>query len=106
MTKPEKLSDNALAAKTTAELWGLFFTDNMLDKLVMYTNDKIQETLDKKQYTPAQRRKNTHLKTVDKVHISFLFLTGIKKKNYSKFFFAISFRSVDNFKLKETCGGT
>jgi hypothetical protein len=72
MTKPERLSDPAQAARTTAELWGLFFTEAMLGKILKYTNEKIMETLEKKQYTAAQRRKNPHLKPLDKVTLIFL----------------------------------
>jgi hypothetical protein len=67
MSKPESLSVSAKEAKRTADLWGLFFTPTMLEKIVLYTNQKIQEDLDRNQYTAVQRRKRPHLKYVDVV---------------------------------------
>ncbi len=67
MHKPEQLSPEAQEAKTAADIWGLFFSDTMMSKMVKYTNDKIQETLDKKQLTLEQIRKAPHLKPVDMV---------------------------------------
>jgi hypothetical protein len=76
MSKPESLSARAKGAKSIADLWGLFFTPTMLDKIVLYTNHKIQEDLERKQYTPAQCRKRPHLKSIDIVSFPLLTLVA------------------------------
>jgi hypothetical protein len=43
MRKPEELSPQAKAAVTLFELWSLFFTPEMTEKIVKYTNDKIRQ---------------------------------------------------------------
>jgi len=42
MTKEEELSPRAKAAVKLVELWSLFFTPEMTEKVVQYTNDKIR----------------------------------------------------------------
>ena len=64
---PPQLSDQAKVAETTAELWQLFITEEMLDLMVQYTNEKIQEDLQQANH-PIERLKNsTYIRTTDKV---------------------------------------
>jgi hypothetical protein len=65
----EELSRQAKAAKTLAELWDLFFTPSMQEKMVRYTNDKIQETIVKKKEAKADFRKLPYVKLVDLVRM-------------------------------------
>jgi hypothetical protein len=86
MSKPEELSDEAKEAKTTEDLWSLFFTDTILDKIVQYTNEKIDEDVQKKQLTAEQLRRFPHMQQIDKVLVH-LFLT-------TKLFFLVDSNSV------------
>jgi hypothetical protein len=70
--KGEAISEEAKAAVTTGDLWSLFFKEEMLDKIVNYTNDKICETIEKNGYTTEHLNKNTYIKHVDKVPKNFL----------------------------------
>jgi len=72
MTKKEGLSPRAKAAQKISELWGLFFTPEMTAKIVQYTNDKIQETMNKKKWTREQLRKKPHIKFVDLVSLTLI----------------------------------
>jgi hypothetical protein len=67
MTKGEEISAEAKAAETKGDLWSLFFRDAMLDKIVRYTNEKINETMEKQVYNEECLRKQTHFKLLDKV---------------------------------------
>jgi hypothetical protein len=67
MNKAEGLSAKALAANSVGDLWGLFITDEILDKVVEYTNVKIGESLERAQYSEEYIAKNTYMKPVDKV---------------------------------------
>jgi hypothetical protein len=67
MTKPEKLSPTAAVASTEDELWGLFFTDEMLNKIVQYTNDSITEDIENLRYTAERMKLSPYIKLVDKV---------------------------------------
>jgi hypothetical protein len=67
MSKPEKLSAEAASATTEDQLWGLFFSDKILDKIVHYTNDSIQEDIDQQRYTQERLRLSPYIKFVDKV---------------------------------------
>jgi hypothetical protein len=67
MHRGEELSDKAKAAKTPAELWDLFFTPSMQDKLVRYTNDKIQKTIVRMKEEDKDFRTLTYVKLVDLV---------------------------------------
>lgn len=69
MSKGEKISPEAEAAETTADFWGLFFPDTILDKIVHYSNEKIAEDMAKKNYTEDQLSKKPHLKPLDKVSL-------------------------------------
>ncbi len=62
----EAVSDKAKAANSTAELWGLFMTEEILDKIVTYTNQKINETILKRKYTEKFLRKRSHIRHLDK----------------------------------------
>ena len=70
MTKKEGLSPRAKAAVKLVDLWSLFFTPEITAKIVRYTNDKIQETLDKRRWTKEDLKKKPHVKFVDLVRTS------------------------------------
>jgi hypothetical protein len=72
MTKPEKISTEAAAAKTADELWGLFFTDQMLDEIVQHTNESIAEEVEELQYSAERMRKSPYICATDKVGKFFL----------------------------------
>lgn len=59
----------AKAATTYTELWRLFFTDEMLNLLVQYTNQKISDELEAKGYTAERLQKATHIRLTDEVTI-------------------------------------
>jgi hypothetical protein len=67
MSKAEGLSARALAADSILDLWGLFVTDEILDKIVQYTNEKIREDLERNQYSWEYIVKNPYMKPIDKV---------------------------------------
>jgi hypothetical protein len=67
MTKPEGLSAEAAAASTEDELWGLFMTDEILDNIVRYTNDSIQEDMEQLQYSAERMNQSPYIKPIDKV---------------------------------------
>jgi hypothetical protein len=67
MTKGEKISAQAEAAETVDELWSLFFTDEMLEKIVIYTNESIAEEVDNLQYSAERMRKSPYIRSIDKV---------------------------------------
>jgi hypothetical protein len=67
MSKPERLSSEAAAATTEDRLWGLFFSEEIVDKMVHYTNDSIQEDIDQQRYTLERLRVSPYIKFVDKV---------------------------------------
>jgi hypothetical protein len=47
-SKVQSLSEEAKAAKRPVDLWKLLITDEIVDLIVKYTNDKISEELQKK----------------------------------------------------------
>ena len=63
----EGISDQAKAAESTADLWSLFFTDEILDLIVTYTNQKIDEDIVAYNYTQESLKKHCHIRHVDKV---------------------------------------
>jgi hypothetical protein len=63
----ESISNEAKAAETTGDLWSLFITEEMLDLIVLYTNQKIDEDIQTNDYTEEQIRKHSHIRHVDKV---------------------------------------
>ncbi len=75
LPKGEELSNEAKAADTTGDLWSLFFKEATLDKIVLYTNDKIRETMEKNMYNAQDLAKQTYIKFIDKV--SFIFPSGM-----------------------------
>jgi len=85
MTKPRSLSEEAKAARTYTELWNLFFTESMLDKLVEYTNQKIDDNFVKNNYTRDRLNKSPHLRHTDKVEvkalIGLMYLRGMLNAN-------------------------
>ena len=67
----QRLSEPAREARTAAELWLLFITEEMLDLVVKYTNEKIQEGLEKACYSQQRIRKSPYLRATDKVSYDF-----------------------------------
>ena len=73
-TKPRALSEEAKAAESLVELQQLFFTEEMLELLVRYTNEKIAEDIQQNQYTEDRLKKAPHLKPVGMVIIPYIFM--------------------------------
>ena len=73
-TKPRALSEEAKAAESPVELQQLFFTEEMLELLVRYTNEKIAEDIHQNQYTEDRLKKAPHLKPVGMVIIPYIFM--------------------------------
>jgi hypothetical protein len=69
MSRPQKLSDEAQAADTTESLWSLYFTDEILDKIVRYTNESIQAEIETMQYTANRMYKSPYIRDLDKVNL-------------------------------------
>jgi hypothetical protein len=67
VTPPRLLSARARQAGTVTELWNLFFTGEMLDLVVKYTNENIEDYLAKANFSKQRIKKSTYLKTTDKV---------------------------------------
>jgi hypothetical protein len=67
MTKGEKISTEAEAAETVDQLWSLFITEEMLDKMVLYTNQSIAEEVENLQYSTERLRKSPYIRPIDKV---------------------------------------
>ncbi len=77
MRKPQELSAEAKAAKTNDQFWSLFITGQILEVVEKWTNQKIAEDLEEKQYSVEKLRKCPYLKQTDKVNLclSNLFLS-------------------------------
>jgi hypothetical protein len=71
MTKPRSLSKEAQEASTPLELWQLFFTDEMIELIVLHTNEKILEEQEERQFSAERLQKSPYIKPVDKVKQSF-----------------------------------
>jgi hypothetical protein len=69
MSKAEELSDKAKAAKTTEDIWSLFFTDAILDTIVQCTNQKIDEDILRANYSREDLLKQTYIRHLDKVSL-------------------------------------
>jgi hypothetical protein len=69
MSRPEKISAEAEAAKTTADIWELFITPEMVTNITRWTNQKILEDMDEHQYSRDKLLKCPYLKTVDEVDV-------------------------------------
>lgn len=63
------MSEEAKKAKSAVELWGLFITDKIVDLIVAYTNDKIEEDLVKQNYSRERISSSPYLKKTDKVNL-------------------------------------
>ena len=72
-TKPRALSEEARAAASPVELWQLFFTEEMLELLVRYTNERIAEDIQENlfRYTEENLKKAPHLKPVGMVSVQY-----------------------------------
>lgn len=83
--KPRALSEEAKAAVEPVQLWQLFFTEDMLNILVVHTNEKIAEDHEAKQYSQATLKKNPYLKQVDivemKALIGLMYMRGLLGAN-------------------------
>lgn len=65
-----RLSEQAQNAETTADLWGCFVTDELLEVILLHTNEKIRESEDKQEgheYSSERLKKSPHLKETDLV---------------------------------------
>jgi hypothetical protein len=67
MSKPERLSKEALAAETAGDFWSLFFTDELLRILVDSTNEKIEEAFLKNSYSDERLRTSPYISQTDEV---------------------------------------
>jgi hypothetical protein len=63
----EGISDKAKEAETTGDIWGLFMTKEILERVVLYTNQKISEDIVKNAYTEEYIRSHSHIKHIDMV---------------------------------------
>jgi hypothetical protein len=72
MTKPAGLSEEAKAAVTEGDLWSLFFTEEILDEIVTWTNQKIEDRCRQKNYSVATLKKSPHICLTDKVNDLYL----------------------------------
>lgn len=74
--------DQINSSSSPLDIWKLFFTDEMLEKIVLYTNKKIREIRPKYQ-------KQTCVQDMDlielKAFIGFLFYTAIFKENHEHY---------------------
>jgi hypothetical protein len=84
MAKKQKISDEAARAVTEGDLWSLFITEEILDKIVDATNEKIEEDFIKKAYTTEYLQKAPHIKHTDKVKLASIcyFFSLFKKLKY------------------------
>jgi len=67
MTKPAGISEEAKAAVTEGDLWSLYFTDEIIDEIVTWTNQKIEYKIAKKNYSEDTLKKAPYISTTDKV---------------------------------------
>jgi hypothetical protein len=56
-----------MAAESTADLWGLFINDAILDKIVLHSNQKIDEDILRANYSQEFLQKHAHIRHTDKV---------------------------------------
>jgi hypothetical protein len=75
MTKPEKISDEAADALTEGDLWSLFFTEPLMDKIVEATNQKIGEEMTEQGYSRERMAKSPYICETDKVCCLFIFIS-------------------------------
>jgi hypothetical protein len=68
MSKPERISDEALAAQSVGDFWSLFVTDEMLHTIVEATNEKIEESFLKNGYSEERLRKSPYIVQTDAVN--------------------------------------
>jgi hypothetical protein len=97
MSKSEELSDAAKAATTTEDIWSLFITDDILDEIVMYTNQKIDEDILKAKYSKDYLEKNNHITHIDKVSLKEETLNKDHVRN--TLFFTTDLENLGNFCL-------
>jgi len=76
---PERqLSTEAKNAEKIVDIWGCLVTDELLEVILLHTNEKIRESEDKQednQYSSARLKKSPYLKETDKV--SYIVVKGI-----------------------------
>jgi hypothetical protein len=76
---PERqLSTEAKNAEKIVDIWGCLVTDELLEVILLHTNEKIRESADKQednQYSSARLKKSPYLKETDKV--SYIVVKGI-----------------------------
>jgi len=69
-TKDRSISEEAQQAEKPIEFWHILFTEEMLDVIVLHTNEKIQGEIDERRAETGSYeflKKNSHLKLIDKV---------------------------------------
>jgi hypothetical protein len=66
MSRPRCISTEAKEAGTPKEIWQLFFSEEMLDLIVLHTNQKITEEQEEK-WTAERLQRCSHMKPIDKV---------------------------------------
>ena len=70
------------------DVWKLLVTDEIIDLIVKYTNDKIREDLRDKQYTAKRLAASRHLALTDSVSNRTIDFTWLRSKNlFLKLFF-------------------
>jgi len=73
-TKDRSISAEAQQAEKPIEFWHILFTEEMLDVIVLHTNEKIQGEIDERRAETGSYeflKKNSHLKLIDKVKYYF-----------------------------------
>jgi hypothetical protein len=88
LTTDRRLSAQAQAAVTPKQHWECFFTDEILELIVEYTNMKIAESIQEREYTAERLQQSPYIKPVDKVKSlqqSLLFHSSVKC--FTNFFF-------------------
>jgi hypothetical protein len=88
LTTDRRLSAQAQAAVTPKQHWECFFTDEILELIVEYTNMKIAESIQENEYTAERLQHSPYIKPVDKVKSlqqSLLFHSSVKC--FTNFFF-------------------
>ena len=88
--KRQALSEEVKEAKRVVDVWKLLITDDIVNLIVKYTNDKIREDLLKKQFTPQRLAASRYLGLTDAVSYSFSLICWVKDL---KTFFILFFKT-------------
>jgi hypothetical protein len=63
----QKLSQEAQNSKKTSDLWGCFVTNEIMEIILLHTNEKILENHQQRNYSRVRLRKSPHLQETDLV---------------------------------------